>query len=544
MSTAAASMSPADYGRALKRRWPVVALLTVVGLAGGFVSAHSAKAGASGAGTVSFQSTSYLSLPMGQTDPSGLSLDAMAFFATNGQVPVMAAKSLHYKGSPSGLAGQVQAKAEDKIGVLEVSASGSSPSQAAEIVRAFDNALIGYLDDQIRAASARQVANMRTQVLNLRSQINALQAQGTSRAGVASAQLQGLLGEYGSVYRQYEALLSAGPGHTDLHQVQAPTTYAVYSRPKRGASAVVPARRSVRTALGGALGLLVGLALALGLERLDTRVRTRAQAEAAFGLPVLAKLPRPSRKGGPAGVVVVDRPASPAAESYRVLQTLMLAGDRGEMGRPGGHVLLVASPLGFDGEGAVVANLAASFRDAGSTVVVLAANAYGRAELPGLLGLDQPPGPGDIARSTAIEGVRLATADRRGGSRVSPRTSELMAQVRNLADVVLVQAAPVLLAHDAAQLASQADAVVLLCSEGGIKAEAARLATATLRQAGAPLVGVSLVEAPRRWRPLSRRRQAAASSPWDGVMEDTSNQGRNGLGRVRGLAASRAASVD
>src|SRR5579875_2740726 len=240
MSTAAASMSPADYGRALKRRWPVVALLTVVGLAGGFVSAHSAKAGASGAGTVSFQSTSYLSLPMGQTDPSGLSLDAMAFFATNGQVPVMAAKSLHYKGSPSGLAGQVQAKAEDKIGVLEVSASGSSPSQAAEIVRAFDNALIGYLDDQIRAASARQVANMRTQVLNLRSQINALQAQGTSRAGVASAQLQGLLGEYGSVYRQYEALLSAGPGHTDLHQVPAPTTYAAYSRPKRGASAVVP----------------------------------------------------------------------------------------------------------------------------------------------------------------------------------------------------------------------------------------------------------------------------------------------------------------
>jgi Mrp family chromosome partitioning ATPase/capsular polysaccharide biosynthesis protein len=544
MSATAASMSPADYGRALRRRWPVVALLTVVGLAGGYLSAHSTSPAAGGSGTVSFQSTSYLSMPMGQTDPSGLSLDAMAFFATNGQVPIMAAKSLHYKGSPARLAGQVQAKAEDKIGVLEVSAGASSPSQAAAVVRAFDNALIGYLDAQIQISSARQVADMRSQVLNLRTQIQTLQAQRKSGAGVASAQLQGLLGEYSSVYRQYEALVSAGPGHTDLHEVQSPTTYAVYSKPKGGASAVVPARRSVRTALGGGLGLLVGLALALGLERLDTRVRTRAQAEAAFGLPVLAQLPRPSRRGGPSRVVVVDRPASPLAESYRVLQTLMLAGDRGETGRPGGHVVLVASPLGFEGEGVVVANLAASFRDAGSSVVILAANAYGRAELPGLLGLDQPPGPGDIARSTAIEGVRLATADRRGGSRVSPRTSELMAQVRGLADVVLVQAAPVLLAHDAAQLASQADAVVLLCSEGGIKAEAARLATATLRQAGAPLVGVSLVEASRRWRGLSKRRQAVTSASWDGVMEDSSHQGRNGLGRVRGLAASRAGSAD
>ena len=54
-----------------------------------------------------------------------------------------------------------------------------------------------------------------------------------------------------------------------------------------------PAARSV---LGGFLGLLAGVGLALVRDRLDRRLRTRNEAEVAFGLPVLAEVPKFSKK--------------------------------------------------------------------------------------------------------------------------------------------------------------------------------------------------------------------------------------------------------
>ena len=47
-----------------------------------------------------------------------------------------------------------------------------------------------------------------------------------------------------------------------------------------------------RGVLGAFLGLLVGVGLAFVVERLDRRIRTRAEAEAAFRLPVLAEVPQ------------------------------------------------------------------------------------------------------------------------------------------------------------------------------------------------------------------------------------------------------------
>ena len=68
-----------------------------------------------------------------------------------------------------------------------------------------------------------------------------------------------------------------------------------------------------------ALGLLVGVALALLVDSLDTSVRTPNETAAALGLPLLARIPRTGRGGSDA--VIVEDPASAAAEAYRILWT-------------------------------------------------------------------------------------------------------------------------------------------------------------------------------------------------------------------------------
>ena len=44
----------------------------------------------------------------------------------------------------------------------------------------------------------------------------------------------------------------------------------------------------MRSFVGAAIGLLLGLALVIVLDRVDPRIRTKLEAEEAFGWPVIA----------------------------------------------------------------------------------------------------------------------------------------------------------------------------------------------------------------------------------------------------------------
>jgi Mrp family chromosome partitioning ATPase len=71
-------------------------------------------------------------------------------------------------------------------------------------------------------------------------------------------------------------------------------------------------------AAGAALGLVVGLALALLLEALARKVRTEDEVSDRLGLPVLGRVPAPSRQRRPKpGLAMRDRLDSPEAEVYR-----------------------------------------------------------------------------------------------------------------------------------------------------------------------------------------------------------------------------------
>ena len=80
-----------------------------------------------------------------------------------------------------------------------------------------------------------------------------------------------------------------------------------------------------RGVLGAFLGLLVGIGLAFVVERLDRRIRTRAEAEAAFTLPVLAEVPQVKKaQQRDCEIVAALAPLSRFAEAYRAIRSSLL----------------------------------------------------------------------------------------------------------------------------------------------------------------------------------------------------------------------------
>lgn len=376
------------YGRAIRRRWPLVAVLTLLGLLAGYATAHPAPKASTktirpAATSTSGSTATAILLPessngsITSTDPSGLSLPAIAYFATVGDVPRMVASELHYQGDPATLADEVQVSVNSTVGALQISTTQPTGAAAVRLVDAFDDQLIAYLDDVIRANSARQQKADLAELQALQAQVAKLRSAPSTATDKAA--ISALTSEYQSTYSAYEQLLAA-PTQTGLTVVQPPVAVpaATGTSGTSGSSAAsapaattktssskIPKGRVGRTALGGLVGLLVGLALALLLDRFDDRLYERSEIEDAYGLPVIVEL-----DGAGTEPVVASAPASASAERYRMLQAAVLVG-----GVPEGTaaVVLLTSLRSAKATSLVAANLALAFGDGGDVVAAVAA---------------------------------------------------------------------------------------------------------------------------------------------------------------------------
>jgi non-specific protein-tyrosine kinase len=73
---------------------------------------------------------------------------------------------------------------------------------------------------------------------------------------------------------------------------------------------------------------------------------------------------------------------------------------------------------------------------------------------------------------------------------------DIIARLRDEADIVLFDVPPVIAATDAAELAPQVDGVLLVVAAGRTKRDDARRALELLTRVGAPVIGATLVNAP------------------------------------------------
>jgi polysaccharide biosynthesis transport protein len=145
------------------------------------------------------------------------------------------------------------------------------------------------------------------------------------------------------------------------------TANASVVRPAVEANQVQP--RPVRNAfLGLGLGLVLGLALAFLRESLDTRVRTAAEISEQLELPLLARIPEPPRHiRNRNHLVMLAEPGRAHAEAFRMLRTNLEFANLERRAR----TIMVTSAVEKEGKSTTVANLAVAFARAGRRTVLV-----------------------------------------------------------------------------------------------------------------------------------------------------------------------------
>ena len=204
-------------------------------------------------------------------------------------------------------------------------------------------------------------------------------------------------------------------------------------------------------------------------------------------------------------LVTITDPRSPAAEAYRTLRTNL---SFYSLDRPI-HTLVVTSPAAGEGKSTAIANLAVTMAQSGRRTILVDCDLR-RPSLHELFGLPMAPGLTNLAleevaepplQATSIDNLWLLSsgptppnpADLLGGRRME----ELLAKLAAQADIVLLDAPPVVAAADAAILGAKADGVLLIIQAGRTRRDQSERARELLEQAKARIVGVALTNAPR-----------------------------------------------
>jgi succinoglycan biosynthesis transport protein ExoP len=256
-------------------------------------------------------------------------------------------------------------------------------------------------------------------------------------------------------------------------------------------------RPKLDTLLGLVVGLVVGVALAGLLEALDRTVKSGPQAAQLAGAPTLGLIPR--RRGG-LGAATQESAHDVAAEAYRSLRTAVRFLDPDRPLR----TILVTSASPSAGKTTTAANLAISLARGGERVIVVDCDLR-RAGLGHYFGLESAVGITSILRRQA----RLRDALQNAGPNLRvlpsgplpPNPAELLGsqsmatlldQLAVDADVVILDAPPVLPVTDAVVLATQVDGVIVVARHGKTLRSAATEASRRLRGVNADVVGVVL----------------------------------------------------
>ncbi|WP_436774653.1 AAA family ATPase [Yinghuangia sp. YIM S09857] len=513
-------METSSYFSVLQRRWKLVVACLAVGLVAGFMlTPKDPKALGN-----DWEST--ISIVRSPETDKEFQLVEVKFDSDGGDVAKAVGTKINK--DPALIAARVTTSVDGDTGVFSVTAKGPSKEESELLARTWAVTTVEVFAAKQRA-KAQAIADsvrpeldkLRTEVARLQKEVDALPAA-QRLTSIQQADLTTKQESYRALSAEFEKYSLPFNDPKVLVQDN------MRSSADASTSILAPTSRSLRLALAGALGLALGLVAALMVDRMDMRLRTRLQVEDAFGMPVIAEVPRASRRMRAGySVLVAARPGSPVSEAYRSLRSaLLLSGPPGLAFRLGetpprtgrasslpvrqftdpAPVILVVSPKPGDGRTSTVANLAAALAEAGRSVLVLDCDfrnpethlylgAKTGTGLSELLLSDRETDLAHVIRGTEIPHVRVIT----GGAPTSYpaalllRVGEVIARARHHADVVLLDSAPLLFANDTNDLVQHSDAMLVVTRSGNLTPDQASRVSELLTRTGVPVAGIALI---------------------------------------------------
>lgn len=310
--------------------------------------------------------------------------------------------------------------------------------------------------------------------------------------------------------------LETAPGQPSRVSITVIRPAALPTRP-------IAPRPSLNLGLGLLGGLVIGAAAAVLREVLDTTVKTSEDLSTLTGSAALGEIDFDA-----------DTPAQPLVpphdhrskrlEAFRVLRTNLRYLD---VDNPPRAVVFTSSVVA-EGKSTTVCNLGITLAAAGVRVVLLEGDLR-RPRIADYMGLEGSVGLTDVlvGRSHLDQvlqpwgDVPLSVLP---SGQIPPNPSELLgsaqmgallAELRSRADLVLVDAPPLLPVTDAAVLASACDGAVLVVRYGRATREQVGRSLAALRNVDARLLGTVLSMVPGRTRDRSGYRYGYYDDPVD-----------------------------
>ena len=479
-----------------RRRWLILVITLVAGVATYAVASHEPKSYSASTQLYVLDATPTLDLlsPGSAGPPSPTGLQNLSTLLTAAPTTAAVAKTV---GQATLASGTVTATPSTNSTFITITATSRDPRTAALLANTYASV---FQREQLAAVASAA----RKQVAALRAQAQALPAgNAASAAELPAIELQ--------ITQYQQVALQPSSGLQRVNSAAVPSLPAS-PRPKRDA------------AFGAALGLLLALLLAFGLERLDSTLATAEAAESLLQAPVLTTLPH-VREPSPAGKD--GGPAVPLAflEALRSLSVVL--GLREEPPR----TMIVTSALAGDGKSTVTRALALTYAQsaakrvlvidadlrapglatlfgvtaehglahvaAGETTlpsaVVTVTPASGQAALPAAARNGTGPGHDPSQRPPSAGSVDLLAHGRKLDNPLTVLTAErfsaILAEAREIYDVVLVDTPPLLVVADAVPLVSLVDGVLLVTRLG----RTTRAASRQCRRLLAGLPGVRLL---------------------------------------------------
>jgi succinoglycan biosynthesis transport protein ExoP len=465
---------------ALRRQWWVILLVTVIAGAGAYVFSNRKEKKYAATSALLFVSSHFDQTLFGNqvvqnTDPARQAATNQALVALPTVADLVATQ---YHIAKSRVHADVSLGSDSQSDVLTVTVTDPSPVLAARIANAYVLQYIAFRQAADRAQLAQAEHLITTQ----------LAAIPLAQRGSATAQnLQAKGNEL-----QLLAQLQTG----DAQQVQVAT-------PPTSPSSPNPTRDAM---IGLILGLVASCALVLVLARRDRRIKTAAEIEELYGVPVIGTVPESSALRGP-GATGTPR----EQDAFRMIRAQLRYFD---VDRDIKRVMVTSSDSG-EGKSLIALNLAraagrtdnqrallieADLRRPSLTAMIGLESVAGLSELlshsqdlaSGLRELVVTPEPLEAEGVASRYDVLLAGATPPNPVELleSKRMAELMDYAESVYDIVIIDTPPIGVVSDPISLVHQVDGVVVISRVGRSRRDHAARLMKQLRGLNAHVLGV------------------------------------------------------
>jgi succinoglycan biosynthesis transport protein ExoP len=474
---------------AVRRRWMLLAAIVIAAAVAAFVLSKSQTKKYDAISKVYIAQSNEVNALLGNgntnaPDPER-DFNSKVELITQPDVADRVRAQLHLSMSSDDLLKEVSTQVSGSSDVVGIQVEDTDPARAAAIANSFAKQYITVRQSAVRGAIL-QAANLAQRQLNSLAPVDRNGPQGRALA----QRLREL---------QIDAALQTG-GIEPVSNATRPT----------GPSSPKP---TLMTVIAAFLGGILGLILVIALELLDRRIKEIGDIE-RYGRPVLAAIPAPATSSSPLDEEFAVREAlSTLATNLRFLN----------LGRDVNSIV-ITSPGPQEGKTSVALGLSRGLTELGLRVVTIEADlrrplfttytSLGAGNglstvLAGVTDLDEalvdvdahtlrPLGPGDSHDTPYFTVLPAGPVPPNPlGLLSNPQMAQTVKRLRAMADVVVIDTAPVGTVNDAVAIAELVDGILLLAKLGQTRRDAFERTVRTFDHLPTPLLGLILTNAPR-----------------------------------------------